>query len=106
MKYTLIFMLLLSLVSCVQSPTKDTRVVDDRSGLTFDLPNGNAASYELKVDGVSYGEVGQYQEGEKLLTIVDGSHRIELIDNGHVVFSKKIYLGAGVNRVIKVGPND
>lgn len=106
MKYALITVLFLLLVGCVQSPTQNTQVVDDRPGLAFSLSNEGAADYQLKVDGISYGAVGQYLEGENLLKLVDGTHRVELLANGEVVYSEKVYLGAGVNRVIKVGTYD
>lgn len=106
MKYALITALFLLLVGCVQSPTQNTQVVDDRPGLAFSLSSDAAADYELQVDGISYGAVGRYLEGENLLKLVDGTHRVELLANGEVVYSEKVYLGAGVNRVIKVGAND
>ncbi|WP_347331756.1 hypothetical protein [Marinimicrobium locisalis] len=106
MKYAVIAALFMLLVGCVQSPTQNTQVVDDRPGLTFSLANEAATEYELQVDGISYGAVGQYQEGENVLRLIDGTHRVELIAGGEVVYSQKVYLGAGVNRVIKVGAND
>jgi len=106
MKTLLACTLMLLLVGCVQSPTKDTRVVDDRPGLTFDLQSSASRNHELFVNGVSYGPVSQYLEGSSRLRLVDGTHRIELLHNGEVTFSERVYLGAGVNRVIKVGANE
>ncbi|WP_111642138.1 hypothetical protein [Marinimicrobium alkaliphilum] len=104
-----VFILVISfllLAGCVQSPTRTTQTVDDRPGLTFNVHDRAAERYELRVDGVSYGEVGQYLEGENLLKLVDGTHVIELVSNGSVVYQQRIYLGAGVNRVITVGPHE
>lgn len=106
MKNLLICMVFLGLIGCVKTPTQNTQVVDDRPGLTFQLNDDSASAYELKVDGVSYGSVGQYLSGQNRLRLVDGTHRVELVNNGEVVFSQKVYLGAGVNRVIKVGIDD
>lgn len=104
MKQLFLCALILLLVGCVQSPTKDTRVVDDRPGLTFEIQSPATGNHELLVNGISYGPVSQYLEGESRLRLVDGSHQIELVHNGNVTFSRRVYLGAGVNRVIKVGP--
>lgn len=104
MKQLLIGVLLCVLAGCVQSPTKNTQVVDDRPGLAFDLPSSSSARYELLVDGVSYGVVGQYQAGDSMLKLIDGTHQIELVDGGKTMFSQTIYLGAGVNRIVKVRP--
>lgn len=103
MKYVLALLLTLTLVGCAQSPTTTTQVIDDRPGLTFDITTEAAKGYQLRIDGISYGEVGQYQLGENLLKIVNGTHHIELLNNGQVVFSQEVYLGSGVTRVIKVG---
>lgn len=106
MKYLLVAVLLTALVGCVKAPTQNTQVVDDRPGLTFELAGESAAGYELIIDGVSYGAVGQYRQGENLLRLVGGTHRIEVLNNGRSVLTQKVYLGAGTNRVIKVGKND
>lgn len=102
MKIILVLFVALSLAACAKSPTRNTQVVDDRPGLAFELAE-QSESYELKVDGVSYGRVGQYKAGENLLKIIDGTHQIELVSDGEVVYRKEVYLGAGSNRVLKVG---
>ncbi|MBK1872020.1 hypothetical protein FE848_02190 [Marinobacter sp. 1-3A] len=103
MRFLIVSVFALMLVACVQSPTRNTQVVDDRPGLAFELSSSAAEAYELKVDGVSYGRVGQYLDGENRLRIIDGSHVVELMNNGQVVYTQKVYLGAGSNRVLKVG---
>lgn len=103
MKLIMAFIISLILSGCVQSPTRNTEVVDDRPGLSFELTSPASRSYELKIDGVSYGRIEQYLAGENRLRIIDGKHKIVLIDNGRIVFSKNIYLGTGSNRILKVG---
>src|SRR5690554_4878716 len=104
MRVLLIVSLFLVLLSaCVQTPTQTTEVVDDRPGLAFELHSSAARSYELKVDGVSYGPVGQYLAGENRLRIIDGKHHVELLSGNKVVYSQTVYLGAGSNRILKVG---
>lgn len=106
MRMLLALLICLTLTACVQSPTRNTQVVDDRPGIAFELPSVASEYYELRIDGVSYGYVRQYQAGENLLKIIDGTHQVELLSDGEVVFHQEIYLGAGVNRVLKVGPHD
>jgi len=103
MRFLIVSVFALILSGCVQTPTQNTQVVDDRPGLAFELSSPAAEGYELKVDGVSYGHVGQYLAGENRLRIIDGSHVVELEKNGDVVFTQKVYLGAGSNRILKVG---
>lgn len=96
----------LTLTACVQSPTHSTQVVDDRPSVAFELQSTAAKTYELKIDGVSYGKVSQYQAGKERLRIVDGSHTLELFSGTKKVFSEKVYLGAGTHKMIKVGDYD
>jgi hypothetical protein len=103
MRFLIVSVFALMLAACVQTPTRNTQVVDDRPGLAFELASSAAEAYELKVDGVSYGRVGQYLAGDKRLRIIDGSHVVELENNGEVVFTQEVYLGTGSNRILKVG---
>lgn len=106
MRILLALMISFTLTACVQSPTRNTQVVDDRPGIAFELPSVASEYYELRIDGVSYGYVGQYQAGENLLKIIDGTHQVELFSDGKVVYHQEVYLGAGVNRILKVGTYD
>lgn len=103
MKFLIVSFFALMLAACVQTPTRNTEVVDDRPGLAFDLSSSGAEAYELKVDGVPYGRVGQYLVGENRLRVTDGVHVVELMNGGKLVYSQKVYLGAGSNRILKVG---
>lgn len=102
MKYLMILIISLTFVGCVQTPTQSTQVVDDRPGLAFQLVNNTPDSLELKVDGISYGSVSQYLAGQNRLRIIDGTHLIELVKAGEVVFKQSVYLGSGSDRTIKV----
>lgn len=92
----------LFLSGCVKQPTRNTQMVDDRPGLTFDLAQAGYQDYELKIDGISYGRVGQYQEGERYLRIIDGMHTIQLFKGDRATFQQEVYLGAGSIKVIEV----
>ncbi len=106
MRVLLFAVFFLTLTACVQSPTHNTQVVDDRPSVAFELQSSAAKTYELKVDGLSYGKVSQYQAGKKRLRIVDGLHTLELFSGTKKVFSEKVYLGAGTSKIIKVGHYD
>lgn len=98
----IIFAMTLALSGCVKQPTRNTQMVDDRPGVTFDLAQKEYRNYELKIDGISYGRVGQYQEGMSYLRIIDGMHTIQLFNGDHATFQQEFYLGAGSIKVIKV----
>lgn len=106
MRILLALIICFTLTACSQAPTRNTQVVDDRPGIAFELPSVASEYYELRIDGVSYGYVGEYQAGENLLKIVDGTHQVELLSDDEVVYRKEVYLGAGVNRIFKVGPHE
>lgn len=106
MRIVAVLLLLLLLSGCVRTPTQNTQVVDNRPGLAFDLPSSYPESYEVRVDDISYGKVSQYIAGENLLRLIDGTHYVELVNKGKVVFSKEIYLGAGSNRILKVNDHE
>lgn len=106
MRVLLVSMVCLLLAACVQTPSRNTQVVDDRPGLAFEVNSVAAEYYELRIDGVSYGYVRDYLAGENLLKIIDGTHQVELLSDGKVVFQKEVYLGAGTNRILKVGNYD
>lgn len=103
MKLWFVLLICLVLAACVKQPTRNTQVVDDRPGIAFKLTSHPAAGYELQVDGVSYGRVGQFQEGESVLKIIDGTHQVKLLSGDKVVYEKEVYLGAGSNRILRIG---
>lgn len=103
MKTLIALLAFIMLTACAQAPTRNTQVVDDRPGLAFELSTIAAEYYWLRVDGISYGRVGQYQAGENLLKLIDGTHQVELLSDDTVVFAKEVYLGTDSNRILKVG---
>lgn len=94
--------ILLLLTACVQSPTHTTNSLDDRPGIVFDLTSSKAASYELKIDGLAYGKLRQYKKGKTRLRVIEGTHLVEILNKQTVIYSEKMYLGAGIDRIIKV----
>ena len=106
MKPILLTVLLATLAGCVQVPTQTTEVVDDRPGLSFEFVDPAARDLELVVDGIAYGPVSQYQVGRSQLRLVDGTHHVQLLRGGAPAFTEKLYLGAGVDRTLKVQLDD
>ncbi len=107
MKWLLSIAMTLGLTACVQTPTQTTQTVDDRPRLAFDEQlAGEPMEYELVIDGISYGSLDQYLVNENALRIVEGTHRIEVLDHGYVVFTTEVFLGASSTRVIKVVEHD
>ncbi|AOY86818.1 hypothetical protein BKP64_00730 [Marinobacter salinus] len=106
MRILLALLVCFTLAACVQAPSRNTQVVDDRPGLAFEVNSVAAEYYELRIDDVSYGYVRQYLAGENLLKLIDGTHQVELLSDGKVVYQQEVYLGAGSNRILKVGNYD
>ena len=106
MRYLLVLTFVALLAGCIQPITRSTEVVDNRPGLTFEVSSEAALSYQLRINGRLYGEVGDYLVNENRLRLVDGQHQIELLSHGEIVQTDRVYLGAGVTRVIKVGTYD
>ncbi len=98
----------LGLSGCVRMPTQTTQVVDDRPRLAFDpvAIQGKAASYELLVDGISYGPISQYLVNKNTLPIVAGRHRVVVRNNGRTVLDETVVLGENTTRVIRVIDGD
>lgn len=103
MKHLLMALLVLALTACVQTPTQVTETLDDRPRLAFEEHlAGEASEYDVVIDGVSYGALSQYLANENALRIVEGRHRIEILEAGRIVFSTTVVLGASTTRIVKV----
>lgn len=94
----------LLLLGCVQTPTHETRVVDDRPRVSFDVSDleRKPGSYYVRIDGIDFGSIDKYLRDKNALPLLPGQHTVEVLLEGSVVFSKKIYLGEKSVRVIKV----
>ena len=104
MKFILPLILVFFFSGCVDMPVQQTQMVDDRPRLTFEASSlgRQVDNYELVIDSVSYGSLGQYLVNENALRIIDGSHQIEVRSGGKTVFSQSVFLGENVTRVVKV----
>lgn len=102
------FFIAVGLAGCVQMPTQSTQVVDDRPRLAFDpvAIMGEPSTYELIVDGISYGPISQYLVNRNTLPIVAGRHQVVVLKEGRAVLDEIVVLGENTTRVIKVVDSD
>lgn len=101
---SLLLLSALMVVGCVRTPTQEVKVVDDRPRVSFDVSvlEKNPSEYQVRVDGIDFGTIDQYLQGQHTLPLLAGQHTIEVVLNNNVVFNKKVYLGENSTRVIKV----
>lgn len=92
------------LFGCVQTPTQTTEIVDDRPRVSFDVGalENKLHLYDVRIDGIVYGSVEQYQRDKNTLPLLPGQHVVEVLLNGDVIFKKDVFLGENSTRIIKV----
>lgn len=108
MKYLfLIVCMTFVITGCVNKPTQQTTVVDDRPRVSFEsaLP-APVSQYQLVIDGIDYGSLQQYTSDKNALRIISGRHKIQLKRGGKIVFDKDVTLGESETRIIKVTENE
>ncbi|MFD2204169.1 hypothetical protein [Kiloniella antarctica] len=85
------FIVLLSamflLSACV--PAETTRTLDERPSVGFANVPKDA---EIFVDGLSMGLAGDFDGESRSLTLINGSHKIKLMQNGQEILSQDVYL--------------
>lgn len=108
MKMLTAFLITICLAGCVRMPTQSTQVVDDRPRLAFDpvAIRGEPSTYEIIVDGISYGPVSEYLVDKNTLPIVAGRHQVVVLKDGRAVLDEVVVLGENTTRVIKVVDGD
>ena len=89
--------------ACVNKPTQNTTVVDDRPRVTFaaDLAS-SPKNYSVHIDGIAYGSLANFMSDENALRIISGRHKIDIIHNDTVIKTYDVTLGASETRVLKV----
>ena len=92
----------LSVTGCIQMPTESSQAVDNRPTLMFKSSSRSVNDYQVMVDGLTVGTVGDYQDGEDALRVLSGSHIITITDEGNTILEQKIYLGDGTSKTIVV----
>ena len=90
----------LLLLAC-REPVTVTRVVDDRPRI---LRQGAPAGAVLFLDGQASGAADAYAGRPGVLRVAPGTHRVEVRAGGRLLFSQMVFLGAGEQRTLAVGP--
>ncbi len=89
---------------CVQYPTENQQVVDQRPQLSFTVDEANiaATSARVFVDGLEVGTVGSFVQGKAALRVLSGSHVVRVVSANGVLLEQRIYLADGVSQALIV----
>lgn len=99
MKPLLRVLMTLVLVSACSYPTTEVRITDNRPALAI---QGASADALLYVDGLAMGLAQQFDGRSQVLLLEPGTHKIEVISQGKVVLTEKVFLGGGEVRTLSV----
>lgn len=95
-----VFMSLVVLTGCVNTPTENVQTVDDRPFIMFtDAREGDL----VILDGIQMGSAAQFSAGKAGLRIEAGTHFLEIQRSGKTVLSKKFYVAEGVSKTFAIG---
>ena len=99
MKPMIITLMALVLVSACSYPTTEVRITDNRPAIAIKGASEDALLY---VDGLSMGLAQQFDGHAQVLLLEPGTHKIEVISQGKVFLSEKVFLGGGEVRTLSV----
>lgn len=99
MKRLLVFFSVMLLMYGCAYPTSSVRVLDDRPSLVLKNAPQDAV---LLVDGLDMGQASLYDGREKALLLEPGTHKVEVMRQGTLIHSEKIFLGDGETKTINV----
>ena len=89
------------LVAGCSNPIEQVRVVDSRPSIVIEGAPGDSL---VVVDGLSMGPANDFVE--KALMLEPGTHFVEIMSDGLVVFSEKIFVSGAGTKTIKVPPEN
>jgi hypothetical protein len=89
---------------CVQYPTENHQVVDQRPQISFrfDAANPSRAQARVMVDGLDAGTLGDFQDGKGALRVLPGTHVVRVVADNQTLLEERTYLGNGVARAFAV----
>ena len=88
----LVFLLAILLGPGCAYPTNQVRTIDERPSIVVkNAPKGSI----LFVDGLNMGEAEYYNGKKRALALETGTHKVEVINAGTVIFAERVYLGGG-----------
>lgn len=99
MKRMFVFFSITLLLFGCSYPTSGVRVLDDRPSIVI---QGAPMESFLFVDGLNMGKASLYNGLERALLIEPGTHQIEVMSQGNVIHSERVFLGNGELKTIKV----
>lgn len=91
---------LFSIMGCVQMPTEQQSIVDDRPTVDFVISNKRSdfENIVVFVDGVEMGMASNFRAGVSKLRILPGMHSLMLQVNGVVLLREDFYISSGSSR--------
>lgn len=92
----------MGLTGCVQMPTENHSVVDQRPQISFQLANESQAAARVLVDRLDMGAVGDYSAGKSALRVLPGSHVIEVRLGNQQLLNERLYIADGVARTLRL----
>jgi hypothetical protein len=90
-----VIFLTLCVVFLIGCSAKDP-IVDDRPGIIIYGAHPRAIVY---VNGISMGRAGQYGEKGRVLLLDPGNHYLEIVRRGAIVFTQRVFLGRGPQKI-------
>lgn len=103
MKRLFVFTSVMFLIYGCAYPTSSVRVLDDRPSLMVHNAPQDAV---LLVDGLDMGKASLYDGLGKVLLLEPGTHRVEVMHQGMLIHSEKIFLGDGETKTININSKE
>ncbi len=91
----------LIITGCARTVTTQTEVIDTRPVVSF-VVKVNTAGMHLFVDDLDQGALSNYQYPSSAIRLLPGQHKIEIKQNGKVLFTDVRYFSEGIDYKIDV----
>lgn len=94
----IIFPIMILALGCAY-PTSGVKVSDNRPTIAIqNAPEGAI----LIIDGLNMGLANQYDGQNKALLVEPGTHKIEVVNQGKIFLSEKVFLGVGEFKAFQI----
>lgn len=77
-------------VTACATPTNSVVQGGSESAIYFEMFPSEAS---VSIDGQAVGSVGDYDGVERTLVVPVGTHKVEISENGQLIYNKKVYVG-------------
>jgi hypothetical protein len=88
--------LCLSLLVGCSTPVVKVLSVEEKPGISIHGAHPRAVVY---VNGLSMGRAGQYDEHGKVLFLEPGTHDVEIVRRGTIIFTQQVVLSRGLQKI-------